>query len=178
MKFLAVVAPLLLSASALAIWGDKQQQSSLILEEGDKKIPGVSPLEHCSADFGGDILTLEHVNLNPNPPLAGKTLTIEAIGTFKEDIGKGAYVVLQVKYGLIKLLSTTADLCEQIKEVDMECPIKAGETKITKEVDLPAQIPPGKYTVTADVFTEDDRQITCLSATVQFKGSFGAFELV
>lgn len=73
---------------------------------------------------------------------SGKTLTIEAIGTFKEDIGKGAYVVLQVKYGLIKLLSTTADLCEQIKEVDMECPIKAGETKITKEVDLPAQIPP------------------------------------
>lgn len=50
--------------------------------------------------------------------------------------------MLQVKYGLIKLLSTTADLCEQIKEVDMECPIKAGETKITKEVDLPAQIPP------------------------------------
>jgi hypothetical protein len=73
---------------------------------------------------------------------SGKTLTIEAIGTFKEDIGKGAYVVLQVKYGLIKLLSTTADLCEQIKEVDMECPIKAGETKITKEVELPAQIPP------------------------------------
>ena len=24
----------------------------------------------------------------------------------------------------------------------MECPIKAGETKITKEVELPAQIPP------------------------------------
>lgn len=50
--------------------------------------------------------------------------------------------MLQVKYGLIKLLSTTADLCEQIKEVDLECPIKAGQMKITKEVDLPSQIPP------------------------------------
>lgn len=126
-------------------------------------------------------------------PTSGKTLVIEAIGTFKEDIDEGAYVVIQVKYGLIKLLSTTADLCEQIKEVDMECPIKAGQTKITKEVDLPSQIPPvcdstvletlggwitniyqGKYTVTADVFTADDRQITCLSATVHFKGAFGA----
>ncbi|KFY00406.1 hypothetical protein O988_03310 [Pseudogymnoascus sp. VKM F-3808] len=172
MKFLA---PLLLAAAAadaLSIWGGDKGQS-LLVEDVDKKIPGVSPLEHCSAEFAKDILTLEHVNLNPNPPLAGKTLVIEALGTFKEDIDAGAYVVLQVKYGLIKLLSTKADLCEQIKEVDMECPIKAGQTKITKEVDLPAQIPPGKYTVTADVFTKDDRQITCLAASVQFKGSFG-----
>lgn len=66
MKFLAALAPLLLSASALAIWNDKQ----LLLDDADKKIPGVSPLEHCSADFAGDILTLDHVNLNPNPPLA------------------------------------------------------------------------------------------------------------
>lgn len=126
-------------------------------------------------------------------PTSGKTLVIEAVGTFKEDIGKGAYVVIQVKYGLIKLLTTTADLCDQIKEVDMECPIEAGETKITKEVDLPSQIPPvcdptaleslegwitnmyqGKYTVTAEVYTADDRQITCLSATVHFKVAFGA----
>lgn len=104
---------------------------------------------------------------------SGQTLVIEAQGTFKEDIAEGAYVVLQVKYGLIKLLSTKADLCEQIGEVDMKCPIKAGQLQITKDVDLPAQIPPGKYTVTADVFTADDRQITCLAATVQFKASFG-----
>ena len=76
---------------------------------------------------------------------SGKTLTIEAVGTFKEDIAEGAYVVLQVKYGLIKLLSTTADLCEQIKTVDMDCPIKKGETTITKEVELPAQIPPVRH---------------------------------
>lgn len=71
MKFLKTLAPLLLSAGvvvdALAIWGDKQ---SLLLDDSDKKIPGVSPLEHCSADYENDILTLDHVNLNPNPPLA------------------------------------------------------------------------------------------------------------
>ncbi|KFY60497.1 hypothetical protein V496_05315 [Pseudogymnoascus sp. VKM F-4515 (FW-2607)] len=177
MKFLSTLAPLLLSAAVVVDAGIWDKQTALV-DDVDKKIPGISPLEHCTAEFAGDILTLEHVNLNPNPPLAGQTLVIEALGTFKEDIGEGAYVVLQVKYGLIKLLSTTADLCEQIKEVDLECPLKAGQTKITKEVDLPSQIPPGKYTVTADVFTKDDRQITCLSATVQFKSSFGSYELV
>lgn len=83
-----------------------------------------------------------YIRTNTDSPPSGQTLTIEALGTFKEPIGKGAYVVIQVKYGLIKLLSTTADLCEQIKEVDLECPIEAGQTKITKEVELPAQIPP------------------------------------
>jgi len=52
--------------------------------------------------------------------------------------------------------------------VDLECPIKKGETALTKEVELPKQIPPGKYTVLADVTTKDDKKITCLSATVEF----------
>ena len=39
---------------------------------------------------------------------------------------------------------------------------------MTKEVDLPKQIPPGKYTVLADVFTKDGEKITCLTAHVWF----------
>ena len=73
---------------------------------------------------------------------SGKTLTIEALGTFQENIDEGAYIILQVKYGLIRLVNTKADLCEQVKNVDMKCPIKKGKTKITKEVDLPNEIPP------------------------------------
>jgi len=37
-----------------------------------------------------------------------------------------------------------------------------------KQVDLPKQIPPGKYTVLADVFTVDGAKITCLTAQVWF----------
>lgn len=50
--------------------------------------------------------------------------------------------MLTVKYGLIRLISTKADLCEQIGEVDLECPLEAGDLAITKSVDLPAEIPP------------------------------------
>lgn len=52
--------------------------------------------------------------------------------------------------------------------MDLECPIKKGETELTKKVELPKQIPPGKYTVLADVKTKDDKAVTCLTATVQF----------
>lgn len=70
----------------------------------------------------------------------------------------------------------------------MKCPLKAGEMTLTKDVELPNQIPPvrasllwqwilaadtdyeqGKYTVTANVLTTDDENITCLKAEVAFK---------
>lgn len=73
---------------------------------------------------------------------SGADLIIKAVGTVYETIEEGAYVVLQVKYGLIRLISTTADLCEQIQNVDMECPIEPGVLTITKSVELPKEIPP------------------------------------
>ena len=48
---------------------------------------------------------------------------------------------MQVKYGLIRLISTKADLCEQVKNVDLECPIEAGDLTLTKTVELPKEIP-------------------------------------
>jgi hypothetical protein len=86
-------------------------------------------------------------------------------------------VHLQVKYGLITIIKQTADLCNTVKEVDLECPIKKGDMTLTKEVELPKQIPPGKYTVLADVLTKDEKKITCLTATVEFSRS-GAVNVI
>ena len=73
---------------------------------------------------------------------SGKTLTIEAKGNFTKRVEQGAYIQLTVKYGLIRLISQRADLCEQMKNaVDEECPL-VGEKTITKDVDLPKEIPP------------------------------------
>jgi len=131
-------------------------------------VPGDNPLSYCQAEHGDDLLVLEHVNLTPNPPAAGKTLTIEAVGTLLEDVEEGAYVILQVKYGLIRLVNTQADLCQQVSNVDLKCPIKKGKTTITKDVELPKEIPPGTYTVFADAYTADKKKIVCLEATVTF----------
>lgn len=50
-------------------------------------------------------------------------------------------MALQVKYGVITLIKQTVDLCEQVKNVDLECPLE-GEMKFVKEVELPREIPP------------------------------------
>jgi len=167
MRFSGAITALLLStvvaSKRLSFLGGNQQ----VLDES-LTVPGESPLEYCEPNHDKDLLLIEYVDLTPNPPVPGATLTIEAVGTFLEDIDEGAYVILQVKYGLIRLVNTKADLCEQVKNVDLDCPIKKGKTTITKDVEIPNEIPPGKYTVLADVYTKDDTHIICLTATVSF----------
>jgi hypothetical protein len=154
----------LVASEGLSFFGNGQK----VLGDGEA-VPGSNPLTYCQKEHQDDILILDHVNLSPNPPEKGKTLSIEAVGTLLEDVEEGAYVVLQVKYGLIRLVNTEADLCEQVSNVDLKCPIKKGKTTITKDVELPKEIPPGTYTVFADAYTKGgEKKIVCLEATVSF----------
>jgi hypothetical protein len=100
---------------------------------------------------------------------SGTELTITASGILSEDIEDGAKVQLSVKYGLITIINQSADLCETVKNVDLECPLKKGPLDLEKVVKLPAQIPPGHYTVSADVKTKNGDAVTCLKASVEFK---------
>ncbi|KAI2635056.1 ml domain-containing protein [Xylaria nigripes] len=167
MRFFSVAYIAALSASNFASAGSWFSTSDVITN-GAEKVPGASPLEFCDTDHEQDIVHIDNVDLLPNPPQAGTKLVINASGTVSEPIQKGAYVKLVVKYGLIRLISTTADLCEQVENVDLKCPIEKGKVDITKSVDIPKEVPPGTYNVHADVFNADDTPITCLQATVTF----------
>ena len=73
---------------------------------------------------------------------SGHTLTIKASGHLLSPIEEGAYVKLEVKYGYIKLINQQIDLCENAGQIDLKCPVAAGDIIITKDVDLPKAIPP------------------------------------
>ncbi|KAI9830682.1 MAG: Phosphatidylglycerol/phosphatidylinositol transfer protein [Phylliscum demangeonii] len=168
-SLLRLLAGGLLLASAtsrsLALFGGQE----VLQDGGDQSlvVPGHNPLKFCHEKHE-DYLVIDHVDLSPNPPLAGKNLTVDAVGVFQQDIEDGAYVTLSVKWNLIWLLRRRTDLCEQFKNVNLTCPIKKGESVVTKIIELPREIPPGRYTVVADVFTKDDKPITCLTAEVVF----------
>jgi len=72
----------------------------------------------------------------------GEKLTIKASGDIKEKIEKGFKMHLQVKYGIITLINQEADGCETIGKADLECPLEKGEKSMSKDVDLPREIPP------------------------------------
>ena len=117
-------------------------QDPLISPLDSTKVPGKSPVEICSLSPSDDLVEIKYIDLSPNPPLAGQNLTIDAMGYLKTTIEEGAYANFEVKYGFIKLLTGTADLCEQAAEVDLTCPIEKGEVSVQKLVQLPSQIPP------------------------------------
>ncbi|KAK1061666.1 Phosphatidylglycerol/phosphatidylinositol transfer protein [Friedmanniomyces endolithicus] len=181
MKFLTFATTALLSATHVAarssLFGTNTDISPNV--DGSLSVPGDNPLQHCQ-DPKDDILTIESVDLSPNPPKAGSTLSVSASGILHKDVEAGAQIHLQVKYGLITIIRQTADLCDTVGKVDLECPLhKDKETKLAKDVDLPKEIPPGKYTVVADVVSKAGDTITCLTASVEFKrGASGAMEVV
>lgn len=158
-----LLAPLAVTATPASFFGSGQD---VIAQE--YPVHGDNPLEFCT-EPSSNLLDIKSVDLAPNPPKPGQTLKIKAEGVLHERVEKGAYVLLEVKYGLITLLRQRPDLCDQIVNVNLECPLEEGPLVLTREVDLPAQIPPGKYTVHADVYDKNDKRITCLDAkNIQF----------
>jgi hypothetical protein len=133
----------------------------------EKPVPGDSPISQCDISQS-QILSLNKVIVTPNPPARGENLTFLAEGVLAQDIEDGAYVDVDVRYGFIKLLHQTFDLCDEIENVGLECPIKKGPQTIQKEVQIPNEVPPGRYIVYARAYTKDDEFITCLTATVDF----------
>ena len=59
----------------------------------------------------------------------------------------GAYVEVVVKYGVITLLRQNLDLCEQMKNIDEECPLKEGPMSVKKDVEIPKEVPPVRFPV-------------------------------
>jgi hypothetical protein len=163
-----------LSAAGLATAGGWWESASQdVVTNQDNRVPGDSPLEFCDDKFKDDIAEIEKVDLSPNPPRAGNELEIKASGTVKKEIKEGAKVDIEVKYGVIRLLRTTEDLCEQLKNADVNvtCPVKEGPLNILKTVEIPKEVPNGRYTVHANVYNPDNERITCLQASVQFSSN-------
>jgi hypothetical protein len=164
---LSTLALLSASASASNFFQQASGSYQYPLEAAGSHVPGESPLEYCS-ETEGHVLTIEKVDLTPNPPVPGTTLIIQGSGVTHDVIDHGSYCEVTVKYGLITLIRQNIDLCDNADKVDLECPVDQGKVLINKTVDIPSQIPNGKYTVTANCMTPDDRPITCLTGTIVF----------
>jgi hypothetical protein len=141
--------------------------SQATIDEPAFTVPGKNPLRFC-ADPKDYILTITNVDLTPNPPVPGSTLNITASGTFSKDVDPGAKLFLQVKYGLITLIKQESDMCDRIGNVDLTCPLKEGEMDLIKSVNIPKQVPKGKYSVIADVKSVDGEPVTCMMSEVMF----------
>ncbi|CAI6014497.1 hypothetical protein V2G26_019452 [Clonostachys chloroleuca] len=168
MKFSAVACLSALAAPGLSASIGVSKLHDFMPATGSLKVPGESPAEFCHVDRDGDLVQVQLLSTDPNPVKAGKQVSVKATLDIKRAVTKGSYVKVVIKYGLIQLISTTADLCEQVSNAGIKCPIEAGKHQISFQADMPSIIPPGTYNVFADAYGEDDEHLTCMRATVNF----------
>lgn len=103
---------------------------------------------------------------------SGTNLTIKASGYLNQEIKQNSTVLLEVKIRVggssIPFITQKQDLCDQLESVDESCPVQKGNLTFTRNVTLPEQIPKATYLVRADVFDQDEEEVTCVEATVAF----------
>ncbi|RKF78391.1 Phosphatidylglycerol/phosphatidylinositol transfer protein [Golovinomyces cichoracearum] len=132
------------------------------------RVPGDNSLQYCSGYYDGELLRISEATMKPNPPQKGKTLIIDIVGQIPEKV-EGGYVEVVVKLGLIKLLHTKIDLCEDNPRANLTCPIEKGPVKIQSKIEIPEQVPPATFFVHAQAYTYDDEDLFCLTSRVDFR---------
>ncbi|KAK6531623.1 Phosphatidylglycerol/phosphatidylinositol transfer protein, variant 2 [Orbilia ellipsospora] len=137
------------SASALSInlMSGLNDQSPMISPATVPTIPGGSPITYCvEANYNpkNDLVDIERISIDPNPPVVGKSLHLEVSGDVKQRIEEGAVLAVEVKLGVIRLIKKDFDFCDLLSQanVTVSCPIEPGHLEVIKDQDLPAQIPP------------------------------------
>lgn len=63
-SILSLLLSTLVASDGLSFLGGGSQR---VLGDGEA-VPGDNPLKYCQKDHSSDLITLEHVNLTPNPP--------------------------------------------------------------------------------------------------------------
>ncbi|KAJ3193771.1 Phosphatidylglycerol/phosphatidylinositol transfer protein, partial [Irineochytrium annulatum] len=89
-----------------------------------------------------DIFQPTRIELIPDPPKRGASLTVIVEGDLTEDVTEGAHAYVQVKLGVIKLVDKRMELCDEIGEIGRECPVEKGRQEIEHTVDVPREVPP------------------------------------
>ncbi|KAI9223538.1 ML domain-containing protein [Blastocladiella britannica] len=144
---------------------------SSVLHAGSSSDPfvSVSEVAGCRKNSDADALTLETLEVIPDPPSRGSAFKVHATGMLKRRVDRPAQIHVVVKLGrFIQLLKKDLDLCDSAGEVKLSCPLDEGPIVIDSSFDLPKEIPPGTYYVTADVTDQEGGPVTCIQAQLKF----------
>ncbi|ORY84801.1 ML domain-domain-containing protein [Protomyces lactucae-debilis] len=130
-------------------------------------ILGGSPFRLCEASLvDTQVVVVQRLIVTPTHPSSGDTVSFCLSAFFKEDVSCGATVDVMVLLDHTRIVKKTYDLCALASKTTLTCPIKAGERFLLTQVDLPYCIPAGRYTMTAQFFTPDERPLTCITGEV------------
>lgn len=110
------------------------------------------------------ILTINEINLTPEPAVVGKDVTIVVSGSTSQTLTTMNAVVDVKAYG-IHILSTTIDVCSQIK-----CPV-SGSFEFTVIQNVPSSVPAGVSIDAHITLVQGVETVSCIDAEITFAKS-------
>ncbi|KAI6656457.1 Phosphatidylglycerol/phosphatidylinositol transfer protein [Oopsacas minuta] len=101
------------------------------------------------------------VTITPDPPKKGQKLTVKASFGVKENV-TGGTVKVQIKWGVITVLSKSYGLCDLVDEMGKMCPVAEGTIEFTKEEAIPSLSPGGGYTGKIIAGDQNGKELLCI----------------
>lgn len=123
-------------------------------------------IELCSAPE--DIMFVNNIHLNPDPPQKGANLSVIINGVLHQDINDGAYMLAHMKKGPIKFPQIKFPLCDYISS---GCPVQKGQASLELVFEIPKMIPGGVYEVSVLVFNNDRSLQSLLNGDFHIPGT-------
>lgn len=133
----------------------------------------VSPLQELPMPKGwsscgqaSDQFIVKGVFLTPDPPKRAQFMSVRVVGTLKEALAGGRFNYT-VHFGIIPIVRDSLPLCEalELEPKLPQCPLRAGDWDVTHQVELPPEVPFGKYTIKAAAWDQEGRQLFCVQGT-------------
>jgi hypothetical protein len=127
----------------------------------------IGPLTSCGGST--DTFTLGDVVLTPYPVQIGRPLVVSATGLLSKAVVEGATLQATAKFGFIKVLDETFDLCAEAAKTGKPCPLGEGEASLQVIQDIPGAAP--EVTVNLEIRGKnaDGSPLTCLKGKIQLK---------
>ncbi|PRP87928.1 tRNA guanosine-2'-O-methyltransferase 11 [Planoprotostelium fungivorum] len=114
-----------------------------------------------SCGDSSDVLKIGKIIVSPNPPVAGKPITVEGAGLFRSDVTSGT-IYAEVSVDDLPLINLTLPLCSTVKKF-RPCPFLKGQQSLKLAVPIPSAVPSGEYVAKVQVFDQNNARVTCVT---------------
>jgi len=105
-----------------------------------------------------NLITIDSINLNPDPPQVGKDLVVDIHFNTNVDITKATGEMDIKKFG-INIAKVNFDICQE-----NQCPIlKNTQNKISITKNIPKDVPAGIKVNTETVITSNNTRLVCVN---------------
>jgi len=100
----------------------------------------------------------------------GKPIEVALEGTLEEQVGEGTWAEITVQYRHIQLLQASFDVCEELEgfpdQNELKCPIQKGPVSTRQKVDIPKDIPKGRYDIKVKGLDQKKKELICIIMSI------------